>query len=255
MEGMDVRTAEGTDWNAIRDLAERSFGASYSLSPDQIAIIVDRDFSEEVLTERLQNPEHLVFVAEGEVEANEGIFGFADVELDDVPTLRWLHVDPIARGRGIGTELFERVREDTAEMGQSDLTARILEDAVEGGDFLEKFGYYRTDSTQLEFEGRTFAEQLYTKGDAKSKANEPTVEVPDRVTIDGDRHPVDGSDSIPGTEAPFFRILTTGGSDDIYGYFCSNCASTDIAGDGLDRLECGNCGNEHLPDEWDAAYL
>lgn len=252
---MDIRTAEVTDWNAISDLAERSFGASYSLSPDQIEIIVDHDFSEEALTNRLQDSDYLVLVAEGTVEENEGIFGFADVELAGGPTLRWLHVDPIARGRGIGTALFERVREDAAEMGQSDLTARVLEDAVEGGDFLEKFGYHRTDSADLDFEGETFAEQLYTKGEEEIKANEPTVDVPEQLTVDGDRRPVDKDESIPGTEAPFFRILTTEGSEDIYGYFCSNCESTDIAGDGLDRLECSNCGNEHLPDEWDAAYL
>ena len=51
------------------------------------------------------------------------------------------------------------------------------------------------------------------------------------------------------------RLYEREGDGARWGYFCSECASTDVSADGLDRLECGNCGNTHRADQWDDAYL
>lgn len=63
--------------------------------------------------------------------------------------------------------------------------------------------------------------------------------------------PFDREQSVPGRDAPLFVLHTSEGRSDPYGYFYSNCGSTD----GLDRLGCGECGNLHLADEWDDSYL
>lgn len=250
---MDVHDADEADRPEIRDIAERSFQASYSLSPEQIATLIDHDFADEALADRIEDPDALVLVAES--PSDDGVLGFADVELGDGGVLRWLHVDPEARGQGVGTALVERVQEELADRGGAALTARVLEDAVEGGEFLERFGLRQSDSSRYEFDGESFVERVYTEGESEHDANEPAVEVPERVDVDGDERPVDREEAIPGAQAPFFRIYASDARDQNYGYFCSNCGSTDVSADGLDRLECGNCGNEHLADEWDAAYL
>ncbi len=86
-------------------------------------------------------------------------------------------------------------------------------------------------------------------------ANEPTVPVPESTPTDGTDRPVDRDETIPGREAPFFPTYSGEDRTERYGYFCSNCGSTDVSADGLDRLECGACGNLHLADEWDDSYL
>ena len=53
----------------------------------------------------------------------------------------------------------------------------------------------------------------------------------------------------------FFSVYTADDHDEPYGYLCSQCASTDVTADGLDRLECGDCGNAYRVDEWDGSYL
>jgi ribosomal protein S27AE len=103
--------------------------------------------------------------------------------------------------------------------------------------------------------GEEFAVTMFIEGEGTETSNEPTVAVPESVTVDGVDRPVDRDDSIPGREAPFFTLYVADDTEEAYGYFCSQCGSTDVSADGLDRLECGNCGNAHLADEWDDAYL
>lgn len=251
---MNVRPAEPEDWNRIRDLSEQSFQASYSLSPGQIETVLETAFSEEVLTARATDPDVLLLVAEDEVDDRTEIVGFADADLGD-GTLNWLHVDPTARGGGVGTRLFEQVREAVADEDQS-LTVNVLEEASEGGEFFTKFGLTTRDTEELEFGSETLFAHVYAEGGGPDDApNTPNVDVPERVSVEDQTVYLDSDEEIPGTEAPFFRVFESDQRDDQYGFFCSNCGSTDVSADGLDGLECGNCGNTHLADEWDGAYL
>lgn len=254
---MEIRAAEPADLDRIREIAAASFQSSFSLSPEEIESILEDAFSEERLSERLSDPNARVLVAEHETDAAPPIGGFADAEIEPQPTLRWLHVDPVARGAGIATALVDRVHE---EAGGTPLTARVLEEAVEGGEFLERFGLRKTGSDHVEYTGVEFAVSVFTAAEdtdrtATEEPAEPSVAVPESVTADGRERPVDRENPIPGRDAPFFRTTVDADRDEPYGYFCSNCGSTDVAADGLDRLECGNCGNAHLADEWDGAYL
>lgn len=249
---MKIRPAEEGDSERIRAIAEDSFQSSYSLSPQQIETIVENAFADDSLTERIDDSNAVVLVAEDTVEDTEGVQGFIDVGTGAERTIRWLHVDPTARGNGIATALVERIRE---EDDGTPLAARVLEDAVEGLEFLEQFGLQRDGHDEIEFGGEAFPVALFTEGEGTETANEPSVAVPDSVTVEGADRLLDRDDQIPGREAPFFQIYSDEAQEDPYGYFCSQCGSTDVIADGLDRLECENCGNVHKADEWDGGYL
>jgi GNAT superfamily N-acetyltransferase len=249
---MEIRPAESDDRERIRAIAHDSLRSSYSLSPQQIETIVEEAFSDSTLAERLDDSNTVLLVADHTVEETEEVLGFIDVEIGTEATIRWLHVDPDARGEGIATALIERSREEADGVP---LAARVLEDAVEGGAFLEGFGLERDGNDQIEVGGEEFAVTLFTEGEGTDTSNEPAVTVPESITVDGADRFVDRDEAIPGREAPFFSVSSEADGEDPYGYFCSQCGSTNVSADGLDRLECGNCGNVHLADEWDDAYL
>lgn len=265
---MNIRDAELADREQIRALVEQSFQFSYSLSPQQIETIVEGVFAEDPLADRIEDPEALLLVAEQEVDGETQVVGVADV---DGSTLRWLHVDPDARDQGVGSELFERVREAVTER-DGELVIRVLQQASEGGEFFTQFGLSRVGTDALEFGGEEFDEEIYAEsetawtgespqGDESTEASEPdepgepAIDVPERMQVDGDELAVDRDEKIPGTEAPFFQLSQDDFGGERYGFLCSNCGSTDVSADGLDRLECAECGNKHLADEWDDAYL
>jgi GNAT superfamily N-acetyltransferase/ribosomal protein S27AE len=249
---MEIRPAESADRSRVQSIAHDSLRSSYSLSPQQIESIVEEEFSAERLDDRFDDPDVTVFVAEASVGDTRQVEGFVDVDTADGRRMRWLHVDPEARGNGIGTALLERVDEDA---DGTSLTAHVLEDAVEGGEFLEGFGLESDGTETVELGEEEFSVVVFTAGDSTEDPNEPSVPVPEVVEIDGTDHIIDQEERIPGRTAPFFSIYETEDQDEPYGYFCSNCASTDVAADGLDRLECGECGNAHRADQWDDSYL
>ena len=252
---MNVRATTTDETAEIRAVAESSFRTSYALSPLEIETIVENVFTEDVLTERIDDGDRRVLVAGCEDEEGDPtLAGFAELELEPDSTLRWLHVDPAFRGRGVASALFERARTEADESNQR-LRARILEEANQGTGFLEQYGLERADTARLEFGEESFVEYVYrTSGDAPNP-NEPDVEVPSTVTVDGAELPLSHDEPVPGTEAPFFTIHEDERADQQYGFFCSSCGSTDVSADSLDRLACDDCGNTHLADQWDDAYL
>lgn len=247
---MDVRAATDADRPAIREIARESFRASYSLSPQQLDGLVENVFADEALGDRLEAADTAVLVA---TDGDRPV-GFAVIALGETATLRWLHVSPDARGRGVATSLVEATRQDFTGPDES-LVARVLEAASEGGAFLERFGLERADSEAVEIGGERYHELVYAAGPARQDANEPLVEVPGTIAVDGEDRPLAADESIPGTTAPFFRLYADASREERYGSFCSSCASTTVVADGLDRLECSECGNQHLAEEWDDAYL
>lgn len=226
---MDIREATPTDSDRIGRIAESSFNSSFALSPEEIETLVEERFSESALDERLPDSDGWFLVAEAELDGETVLSGFLDGTA--AGRIRWLHVDPEARGQGIGTALVEHLR---AEHGDRPLAWEVLDDAVEGVGFCEQFGLAEQGRDSLEIGGHEYGVTLYAEGETR---------------------PLDRDDPIPGREAPFFRTFVSGDREAPYGYFCSQCGSTDVTADGMDRLECGDCGNAHLADEWDGAYL
>lgn len=249
---MHVRQAASDDRESIRTIANDSFRSSYSLSPDQIETVIEEEFDDTSLDDLFSDAETEVFVAEEAVDGAETVRGFVTVNVGTEATIRWLHVDPTARGQGVATALLERVRE---RFDDKPIAASVLDEAVEGGEFLEKFGLKQDDHDRLLIGGEEFAVTLFTAGQSTETSEEPSVTVPQSVTADGVDRPVDHDERVPGSDSPFFRVYTDEDETEEYGYFCSECGSTNVSTDGLERLECGNCGNTHRADEWDDAYL
>ncbi|WP_372480908.1 GNAT family N-acetyltransferase (plasmid) [Halomicrobium sp. HM KBTZ05] len=250
---MNVRPAASDDRERIRTIARDCLQSSYALSPQQIEMILEEEFSDTALDGLFDDDDRTVLVAEETAETTPSVFGFVTVQIGTEATIRWLHVDPETRGDGIATALFDHVRET---VGETPIRACILEDAVEGGTFPEHLDLEQSSHDQIQIGGEAFAVTVFTERSETHSPDDPTVPIPESVTVDGDDHPVDRNESIPGREAPFFVIHSSGaGTTESYGYFCSQCGSTEIAADSLERLECENCGNAHRADEWDDAYL
>lgn len=249
---MDVRPAESDDRERIRTIARDSLQSSYSLSPQQIETILEEEFDDTSLNDLPEDTDTTVLVVDETIDGTETVYGFITVEVGTRATIRWLHVDPEARGKGIATALLDRVREEFAEKS---IAACVLDEAVEGGDFLKGFGLKESDHDQIMLGGEEFDVTMFTEGQKTETPNEPAVPIPESVTVDGVARSVNRDESVPGKEAPFFTVSRVEDEEDAYGYFCSQCGSTDVSADGQGRLECGNCGNAHLADEWDDAYL
>jgi ribosomal protein S27AE len=67
-----------------------------------------------------------------------------------------------------------------------------------------------------------------------------------------------GDERESGEDGPFFVTYTDESLTEQHGYYCSNCGSTDVSMDSTDRLECGECGNEHATrssEAYDGSYL
>ncbi|MDS0261324.1 GNAT family N-acetyltransferase [Haloarcula sp. S1CR25-12] len=246
---MDIRQATTADSDRIRRIAESSFQSSFALSPEEIATVVEECFSADAVDERLDDGWFLV--AEAEVDDDVVVSGFLDGTA--AGRIRWLHVDPEARGRGIGSALVEHLVDDHSD--DAPLAWEVLDDAVEGGAFCTRFGLTEQGRDWLEIGGHEFGVTVYAEGERAEEPNEPAVPVPDTVRAGDEERPLDSDEPIPGREAPFFHLFVSEQRESAYGYFCSQCGSTDVSADGLDRLECGSCGNVHLADEWDGAYL
>lgn len=250
---MDIRPAKLTDRERIEAIARDSFQSSYSLSPQEIEAILETEFGEATLAERLKDPDTIVLVADRTDGETAEVEGFIDVAIGTEATIRWLHVDPEARGENIATRLVDRVQADAT----MPVAARILKAAVEGGTFLEDFGLTEDGTDRKMIGGSEFTVTVFTEGEGTDThtPNEPEVHIPESISVNGEDRAVDREEPIPGREAPFFPIYSDDEKNDPYGYVCSQCGNTNVSTDSLDRLECGDCGNVHLADEWDGAYL
>lgn len=71
----------------------------------------------------------------------------------------------------------------------------------------------------------------------------------DGVGIDAE---VDWTERTDGTDAPFYAATR---GEERYGWVCGSCWTLEVVVDTMGRLQCIECGNEHRPREWDAAYL
>lgn len=248
---MNVRDATVDDLEDIQTLLKRSFRASYSLSPKQIDIIIESEFSPDGFEERIADPEGTMLVATEPEESTPELDVLGYAELHPEGSLRWLHVHPGARGRGIGTTLLERIQE-AADVEDRSFSAVVLESASEGDQFLERVGLSRTGASEITIGGEPFHVQEYELADREQDANEPEVDVPETIEHEGETLSVDEDDEMSGTLSPFYPLFR---DDEHAGFFCSQCGTTEVTAGTLERLECNECGNLHRADEWDSGYL
>jgi ribosomal protein S18 acetylase RimI-like enzyme/ribosomal protein S27AE len=286
---MELREADTTDTERLRELARTAMTASYALSPQQLDAIVEEQFDEDRLARTFDGSETVVLVAEsseygggGGSDDDDGdtVAGLVEGEVvDGRGEVRWLFVDPEHRGRGIGTELFEGAIEALGERGANQVVASTLEANAEGEQFFERFGFGRVEQRHIEVGNESLVEHVYAEGADDGSASEeeqataadaeaiavedlPDVESHGGVTTataaDGRRLYVDRGEGESGTERPFLVTYADEDHTERFGYYCANCGSLDPTEDDMGRIECGACGNTHAErsgEAYDDSYL
>ncbi|WP_313696179.1 GNAT family N-acetyltransferase [Halorarum halobium] len=274
------------DAASVANVVSRSMRASYALSPDQIDAVVDEEFAEAALAGKADREDVVMLVARGEGDAGGGpagaadetgdgtevaepgegkpVEGFAEGEFgDDGAVIRWLHVDPEARGAGVGTALFERLTDAFDERDARTVRSNVLAEDVEGGTFCEQFGFVRVDRADVEFGDLSLVAEVYASPNAVDPAEtegfDPLAEgeePPERAEApDGTEVFVDPEDPLSGTIAPFFAAFESAEFEARHGYFCGACRTVTTEVDQQDRVVCPACGNRHRPSDWDGSYL
>lgn len=270
---LSVRPASRSDAEAVRSVAERSMRASYDLSPQEITAVAEALF-DDAYERTVDADDRLQLVA----ERHGSVVGFVQGDVAAPPTLVWLHVHPDYRGEGVGTRLFERGVEALRERADDPVRAVVASSAREGNEFFASLGFEKAGERDRTIGSLTVTEEVYAPSDSPDVVGGPAAgaaseeeseeaasqtadagladaDVPETVT-DGDEEVYVGDEGLAGTEGPFAQTYSDEARSDAYGYYCANCGSTDVSMGSMEALECGDCGNEHRPDDdYDGAYL
>lgn len=241
---MSIREADADDGQAVRDVAQQSIEASYSLSPSAIEARVEQWYDEETYAEKMGDDDVLFLV----VERDDEIVAFSEsVLVEGQGDILWLHVTPMYRGEGIGETLFETTVETLEEAGADTVRGLVLADNSEGNAFYERHGLTKAGEGTVEINGTEYIENIYVRQDP--------VELEPLAGPDGDSLFVDHTDTDRGSKGAFQTVYADPDRDTKYGYYCTNCESLVTSMDAMGRLECNECGNVSKPTRWDAAYM
>lgn len=243
---MDIREATEDDGPAIRGVAEQSMQASYSLSPDAIEQAISEWYGPEKLSEKFDDDEVLLFVAEDD---EDGVIAFSESALlgEGRADLLWLHVSPPYRGQGLGDDLFEATSEHLREQGVESVRGRVLADNVEGNEFYEEKGFERVGRGEVDIGGEVYVENVYLDtGRAEMEVR----------SVDGEREVyVDHDDPERGSKGPFYVAYEDPERESRYSYVCGNCGNLVTTMGSMGNMQCDECGNTSKPTRWDAAYM
>lgn len=241
---MNVRQATGGDAESIRAIASASMEASYSLSPETIRGAVESWYDDGAVAEKLDDPDLLLLVA----ETDDGVVAFSESAVVDAKgDILWLHVDPMARGGGLGDALFEATYEALDERGVESVRGLVLEDNREGNAFYEDLGFYHVGDRHVNIDGTDYLENVYAE---RAPSELETVQGPEGRTLY-----VDHDDSDRGSKGPMYVVYLEEGRERRYGYSCGNCGTLVVSMDSMGKMECDECGNVRKPTRWDATYM
>ena len=166
---MELRPATEADTEAIRRVALRTWRATYDGLLDETTIkeTVADWYADEALASALDSPGTAFVVATEDDE----IIGFCHgVCQDDEGYVLRLYVDPDRQGRGIGTALHERLRDDLLDFNMRRMKAIVLADNEAGNAFYEGLDFEKTDEGSVELGGERYAENVYTLSFAHQEA-------------------------------------------------------------------------------------
>ena len=240
---MNVRDATETDGEALRDIAERSMVASYSLSPTTIERAVREWYGTDSFEEKLGDDD--VFLLVGTVDDEPVAFSESTVT-DSTGNLLWLHVHPDHRSSGYGEALFEATVDTLEDAGADTVRGHVLEDNVEGNAFYDDQGFRKAGETTVEIDGTDHVENVYV--------SDGVEELEPVVGPDGEQLFVDHSDVERGSEGSFYAVYVDSDRERRWGSFCGNCENLVTLMSTMGGLQCGECGNVSKPTRWDAAY-
>jgi len=271
---MELREPESAEAERIREVVDSSMTTSFRLSPAQIDGLVDDQFADETVTDKREDEETLLQVAEtgAEIEGST-IAGFVEGRLEDGwGEISWLFVDPEHRGQGIGTELYETATETLRDRGADHVRVTVLESNTEGHDFVERFGLEHDGDRRVEIADESVVTYVYTDPGVDADLSDSTAEdaaddeFPETEWTDGQLTTTADETTVyiardereSGTAAPFFATYEDDDHTNQYGFYCANCGSLEVSMDNMDRLECSDCGNSHAErskESYDDSYL
>ena len=246
---MEIRPLESADTDSVRRIARESLEASYSVLRDEtIETAIKEWYAADMFDEYLSSDEMVFLVAVD----NDGAIGFSQshiLEADDKGRILWLHVDPEHRGKGVATDLFNATRELLKEHGTDRITGLVLAENEEGNHFYSTHGFEKLYDRTITIAGTAHVENVYGEEGAEFGELEP------QTAADDERIYVDFAESSRGSAGPFHPSYGDQDRNQLYGWFCSNCETTNNAMNSMGQIECNECGNLRKATRWDAAYL
>ncbi|UPV73401.1 GNAT family N-acetyltransferase [Halorussus limi] len=244
-DGIEIREAESSDVEGIRNVALESLHESYAdvLGGEVVETAVEKWYADDAMDAELDEEGMLYLVA----VAGDEVVGFSqNLVAGEDGTILWLHVDPDNRDKNVGTTLLNHTLATLSERGVERIAGEVLAENEAGCTFYEANGFEKVSEREREIGDESFVENVYVhEGRAKYETRE----------FEGQTLYVNWAESERGSDAPFYAAYTDEEGEDLYGWFCSNCQSFDTAMDSMERLECNDCGNQKKPTRWDASYL
>lgn len=251
---MELRDARNSDAEDIQTVARASLAASYEtvLDDDDVEELVRTEYDADRIESMAADPSVTTVVA----ATDEGVAGFAQghlVQGDPVlGDIDWLHVDPAARGEGIGVQLLGEMVDRFEDESAAVVRGHAVEANEDGGAFYEAHGFDRRSADTVDIAGETYDEGLYERrlDDSDREAVVESTSGPD-----GEELFVDYTGGERGTQAPFYPIYTDRSLEERWGWRCSNCESLSTAMDSSGRIACSECENTRAATRWDNSYL
>jgi len=257
---MEIRQANVNDAPGIKEVARESLLETYEFL-DEAAIReavggwygeVD-EFREHIA----EGDEHFVVAAAGTDEESREVIGFSQSAVvsgddDTVGEIRWLHVHPDRRGEGNAEALLTHTEELLRGQGAGRLRGVVLAENRVGNRFWDEQGFDRAGIREVNIGGTVYAENVYETG---AKSEGPRLRAGEATTDDGRTVHVAFDEEQSGSVDPFYPVYTDADHEELYGWFCGNCDSFEVAMDAMERLECSDCTNSRKPSRWDSAYL
>ncbi|WP_226039706.1 GNAT family N-acetyltransferase [Natrinema sp. DC36] len=157
---MEIRPAIRDDREQIRAVARETWHDTYDeLDDETIDETIDEWYGDEALETALSKPGTAFLVAEADGDLVGFTHGVVTAEEGDV--LR-MSVHPDHQGEGIGTALYERLREDLRDFNMERMRAIDLASNEGGREFYETHGFEPTDEDEVEIGGKRRREVVYT---------------------------------------------------------------------------------------------
>jgi ribosomal protein S18 acetylase RimI-like enzyme len=154
-----IRRANGTDVDAIREVATVAWGDTYEAFDEaEVETIVDDWYGREDLEEGVAAPDELFLVA----EVTGRVVGFCHgyVGGDEADILR-IYVHPDHQRSGVGRSLHDAFADHCRDEGVSDLYAFVLADNDVGCGFYEALDFRDVDTETTEILGEEYEETVY----------------------------------------------------------------------------------------------
>lgn len=157
---MTVREATTDDVPAICEVARRSWKNDYPdvVSRETIEEGVDDWYSPARIEDELSRARTVVLVAEEEGTVVGFVHAYSS---DEVGYVLRLYVDPDHRRVGVGTRLFDRVRDTLFGHGVTHVDAMVLADNDPGNTFYRTLGFEMDDQRETTIGPETYPENTY----------------------------------------------------------------------------------------------